>query len=88
MSGEAGGSGGADPSGETPLGRTLVGFAVGGALFLALGLYLNVATGFGPADNPGPVAVLALIGATVGGLVAPMFSSLVRRWRDGGDGSR
>lgn len=80
-------SGEASASDESPLGRTLAGFVVGGALFLALGLYLNVATGFGPTDNPGPVGVLALIGATVGGLVAPMFASLVRRWRDDGDGT-
>lgn len=87
MSGEAGSHGERGASDGSPLGRTLAGFAIGGALFLALGLYLNVATGFGPADNAGPVAVLALIGATVGGLVAPMFSSLIRRWRQDGGGS-
>lgn len=87
MSGEAGGRGESGATEKSPLGRTLAGFAIGGALFLALGLYLNVATGFGPADNMGPVAVLALIGATVGGLVAPMFSSLIRRWRKDGGGS-
>lgn len=87
MSGEAGRHGEGGTSEENPLGRTVAGFAIGGALFLALGLYLNVATGVGPADNPGPVAVLALIGATVGGLVAPMFSSLIRRWREDGGGS-
>ena len=79
MSGPAG-----DP--ERPrLGPTLVGLVLGGTLFLGLGLYLNLATGFSATDNPGPVAVLALIGATVGGLVAPLLSSLVRRWREGRD---
>lgn len=66
-------------------GPTLAGLVVGGALFLGLGLYLNVVTGFAATDNPGPVAVLGLIGATVGGLVAPLLASLVRRWRGGGD---
>lgn len=80
-------SGGAGTSDDAPLGRTLAGLAVGGALFLGLGLYLNVATGFGPTDNPGPVAILTLIGATVGGLVAPMLVSAVRRRRGEGDGS-
>lgn len=65
------------------VGRTLAGLLVGGAVFLGLGLYLNVATGFSATDNPGPVAVLGLIGATVGGLVAPLLSSLVRRRRGG-----
>lgn len=74
-------------SGHPPLGRTVAGVAIGGSLFLGLGLYLNVVTGFGPIDNPGPVAILALIGATVGGLVAPMFSSLVRRRGEEGERS-
>lgn len=69
-----------------PMRRTLAGFVGGGGLFLVLGLYLNVATGFGPTDNLGPLLVLALIGATVGGLIAPMAASLLRRWRGrGGD---
>lgn len=74
-------SGQATPPRTSPVGRTLTGFVAGGALFLGLGLYMNVATGFAPTDNPGPLAILALIGATVGGLVAPMAWSLVRRWR-------
>lgn len=73
------------PSGTTPLRRTVAGFVAGGVLFLGLGLYMNVAGGFAPTDNVGPLAILALIGATVGGLVAPMAWSLVRRWRGEGD---
>lgn len=78
-------SGEASSPRKTPVARTLAGFLAGGVLFLGLGLYMNVATGFAPTDNLGPLAVLALIGATVGGLVAPMAWSLVRRWRGEGD---
>lgn len=66
---------------------TLVGLAVGGILFLGLGLYLNRITGFATFDHPGPVGVLALIGATVGGLVGPLLAGLARgRRRGAGDG--
>lgn len=54
---------------------TLLGAALGAAAFLLVGLYLNGATGYPVLSNPGPVGVLVVIGATVGGLVAP----LVRR---------
>lgn len=65
---------------------TLVGLAVGGILFLGLGLYLNRVTGFATFEHPGPVGVLALIGATVGGLVGPLLAGLARRREDGGSG--
>lgn len=78
-------SGDTSSRGKAPVARTVAGFLAGGVLFLGLGLYMNVATGFAPTDNLGPLAVLALIGATVGGLVAPMAWSLVRRWRGEGD---
>lgn len=58
---------------------TAVGAGIGGAVFLLVGLYLNVATGSSALAHPGPVGMLVVIGATVGGLVAPLF----RRWRGG-----
>jgi len=54
---------------------TLLGAVLGAGVFLLVGLYLNGATGYPVLSNPGPVAVLVVIGGTVGGLVAP----LVRR---------
>lgn len=53
--------------------RSAVGAALGAGLFLLLGFYLNSAIGAGWLDHPGPQAVLAVIGGTVGGLVAPLF---------------
>lgn len=61
---------------------TLLGAALGGGAFVAMGLYMNVATGAPPLSNLGPMAVFAVIGATVGGLVAPLF----RRSDDGESG--
>lgn len=52
---------------------SLRGAAIGGAAFLVLGLYLNGVTGTGVLAHPGPLAVLVVIGATVGALVAPLF---------------
>lgn len=58
----------------SPLARaTLLGMGIGGAVFVAMGIYLNLATGSDPLSNLGPIAVFAVIGATVGGLVAPLF---------------
>lgn len=55
--------------------RTTVWAAGGGALLFALlGLYMNTAIGDPFLSNPGPVAMLAVIGGTVGGLVAPLFT--------------
>lgn len=52
---------------------TLLGMGIGGAVFVAMGVYLNVAIGADPVSNLGPIAVFAVIGATVGALVAPLF---------------
>lgn len=61
--------------------RSLVGFAAGALLFVGLGVYLNAQIGAAPLAHPGPVAILAVIGGTVGGLVAPLFRG---RSRDDG----
>ncbi len=58
--------------------RSLAGFLIGGALFGAVGLSLNLRIGDPLFSNPGPVAILAVIGGTVAGLIAP----LVRRRRE------
>lgn len=60
---------------------SLVGVAGGGGGFFLLGLYLNTATGFSALDHPGPLAVLAVVGATIGGLVAPLVATFRRRKR-------
>lgn len=72
---------GPEADGPSTVLRTLVGLAGGGLLFLALGLYLNAATGFSLAENLGPLAMLTVVGATVGALVAPLAGRLLDRWR-------
>lgn len=79
---------GPEGSDQSTVHRTLAGLAGGGLLFLALGLYLNAATGFSLTENLGPLTMLVLVGATVGGLVAPLAGRLLDRRRgredDGG----
>jgi len=53
--------------------RSLAGFAIGAGLFLCLGIYMNREIGAGWLDNPGPLAVVAIIGGTIAGLLAPLF---------------
>ena len=60
---------------------SLRGFAIGGALFALLGAYMNWQIGDPAFANPGPTLVLAVIGGTVAGLVAPMFRNRRRRRR-------
>lgn len=72
---------GGDGRSASTLRRTLAGAAGAGALFLGLGLYLNLASGFSPAENAGPLLMLVLVGATAGGLVAPLAGRLLDRWR-------
>lgn len=52
--------------------RTLSGAALGWAVFLGLGVYMNAAIGAPPLSNWGPLLLFSVIGLTVGGLVAPL----------------
>jgi len=56
--------------------RSAVGALLGGAAFLGLGIYMNRAIGAGPLEHLGPLGFTVVVGATIGGLVAPLF-----RWR-------
>lgn len=62
---------------------SLIGALLGGAVFLGLGMYMNRAIGAGPLDHIGPLGFTAVVGATIGGLVAPLFRR--RRRRSGTD---
>lgn len=68
----------------SPVRRSLIGLGGGGLLFLALGVFLNAQTGLPLLGNAGPLLMLVVVGATVGGLVAPLAAALLDRWRDGG----
>lgn len=65
--------------------KTLLGLGIGAGAFAALGVYLNLATGSAALENPGPMALLVVIGGTVGGLVGPLVGSR-RRGRSDPDG--
>ena len=52
---------------------SVVGALVGGAFFFGLGVYMNRAIGAGALDHLGPLGFAAVVGATIGGLVAPLF---------------
>ena len=56
--------------------RSAIGALLGGAFFLGLGMYMNRAIGAGPLEHLGPLGFTVVVGATIGGLVAPLF-----RWR-------
>ena len=56
--------------------RSAIGVLLGGAFFLGLGMYMNRAIGAGPLEHLGPLGFTVVVGATIGGLVAPLF-----RWR-------
>ncbi len=53
--------------------RSAVGGMLGGLLFVGLAMYMNRANGSALLDDLGPLAFTAAIGATIGGLVAPLF---------------
>jgi hypothetical protein len=52
---------------------SIIGALIGGASFFGLGVYMNRAIGAGPLDHIGPLGFTVVIGATIGGLVAPLF---------------
>ncbi|WP_420614513.1 hypothetical protein [Candidatus Palauibacter sp.] len=52
---------------------TALGFVVGAIVFAALGMWMNTQIEFPAFSNPGPVAILALIGGTTSGLVSPLL---------------
>ena len=66
---------------ERILRRTVTGFLLGGALFVLASLYQNAVVAGGPFSRLDPVLTMGLIGATVGGLTAPLIGGLVDRWR-------
>ena len=53
--------------------RSAIGALLGGAFFLGLGIYMNRAIGAGPLEHLGPLGFTVVVGATIGGLVAPLF---------------
>lgn len=65
--------------------HTLVGAAVGGALFGAVAIYRSLVAGGDLLAYAGPVGVFTVIGATVGGLVGPLLGRAVAR--RAGDGA-
>lgn len=62
--------------------RSLVGAAWGGGLFGAVSVYRSWVAPGSLLDYAGPVGLLVVIGATVGGLVAPLLGEVVDRRRE------
>ena len=61
---------------------TLIGAAVGGGLFAALSVYRSLASGGFELHHLNPIAVMTVIGATVGGLIGPMVGMARARFRE------
>jgi len=61
---------------------TLIGATVGGGLFLALSLYRSIASGGPSVSHLNPIAVMTVIGVTVGALVGPLIGAIAA-WRRG-----
>ncbi len=53
--------------------RSALGAMLGGLLFAGLAVFMNRAIGAAQLENLGPLVFTAAIGATIGGLVAPLF---------------
>ena len=81
MSGHATGSG-EGPMSKSTLRWTIVGVAWGGGLFAALSIYRSLASGGPFLQHLNPIAVMTVIGATVGGLIGPMIGAAVARRRN------
>ena len=60
---------------------TMIGAAVGGGLFLALSLYRSITSGGPSWSHINPIAVMTVIGVTVGALVGPLIGAIVARRR-------
>jgi len=61
--------------------RTLIGAAVGGGLFAAVSIYRSILSPGPLLTYWEPVAVMLVIGATVGGLVGPLAGGILLRRR-------
>ena len=60
---------------------TAIGAAIGGGLFLVLSLYRSIASGGPSMSHLNPIAVMVVIGGTVGALVGPLVGAIVDRRR-------
>ncbi len=81
MNGHATGSG-EGPMSKSTLRWTILGVAWGGGLFAALSIYRSLANGGPFLQHLNPIAVMTVIGATVGGLIGPMIGAAVARRRN------
>jgi hypothetical protein len=61
---------------------TLIGATVGGGLFLALSMCRSIASGGPSVSHLNPIAVMTVIGVTVGALVGPLIGAIAA-WRRG-----
>ena len=61
---------------------TIIGALWGGGVFAALSIYRSVASGGPVVQHLNPIAVLTVVGATVGGLIGPMIGTVVARRQD------
>ncbi len=82
---------GVDPGvvNDATLRRTLAGAAVGGSLFGVMAVYRSLMAGGPLLEYAGPVAFMAVLGGTVGGLAGPLVGEAWTRWRrdrEGGGG--
>ena len=71
------------PFSRSTLYSTIIGMAWGGGLFAALSIYRSLASGGSVVQHLNPIAVMTVIGATVGGLIGPMIGAIRARRRSG-----
>ena len=57
----------------------MIGAAIGGGVFLALSLYRSIASGGPSLSHFNPIAVMTVIGITVGALVGPLIGGIAAR---------
>ncbi len=67
---------------------TMKGAAIGGGLFLALSLYRSIASGGPSLSHLNPIAVMTVIGITVGALVGPLAGAIAARRNPPGDDAK